>query len=352
MITTPTNLTIADYCQAMERNGIRVNREYQRSEKVWPSAARSFLIETILLGFPMPKLAHYQVTDLKTRKISKEIVDGQQRSMAILDFYQGKFKLSRTIETEELQGKSYSQLNPEYQQRFLDYSLSIDLFVGATLEQVREVFRRINSYTVPLNPEEKRHAVFQGKFKWFVHRLARKFDESFSRIGVFGEKQLVRMQDTKLIAEIVHALVYGIQTTKGEDLFMLYKEFNEEFADESRVERQLTAAFDQLISWTDLHNTAVMKPNQVYALVLALIHLRTPVATLNEAYSSAGQKSFDTGVVIPRLSTLAEVLETEVDSVPRKHRRFAQASAEKTNVKEPREIRFATYCAALDLRHA
>jgi hypothetical protein len=76
MTTTPTDLTVADYCQAMERNEIRVNREYQRSDRVWPNAARSFLIETILLGFPMPKLAHYQVTDLRTRKVTKEIVDG------------------------------------------------------------------------------------------------------------------------------------------------------------------------------------------------------------------------------------------------------------------------------------
>lgn len=40
MTTTPTNLTVADYCQAMERNEIRVNREYQRTERVWPTAVR------------------------------------------------------------------------------------------------------------------------------------------------------------------------------------------------------------------------------------------------------------------------------------------------------------------------
>ena len=62
-------------------------------------------------------LAHYQVTDLKTRKVTKEIVDGQQRSVAIMDFYQGKYKLSRVIETDEYRGKAYNDLEPEQQQQ-------------------------------------------------------------------------------------------------------------------------------------------------------------------------------------------------------------------------------------------
>jgi hypothetical protein len=300
------------------------------------------------LGFPMPKLAHYQVTDLKTRKVVKEIVDGQQRSVAILDFYQGKFRLSRTIETEELKNKSYTTLGPAYQQRFLDYPLSIDLFVGATLEQIREIFRRINSYTVPLNPEEKRHAVFQGTFKWFVHRLARRFDESFSRIGLFGEKQLVRMQDTKLIAEIVHALQNGIQTTKARELFELYKQFDKTFPDAARTDKQVTAAFDQLISWDDLHHAALMKPHQVYALGLAIIHMRTPIASLTPYYTSPALKSFDDEVVMPRLTALADVLSKDLDDVPKRFRKFAAASSEQTNVGEGRQTRFINYCRALD----
>ena len=48
MHITSTDYTVADYCQAMERKEIIVNRAYQRSDKVWLPVARSFLIETIL----------------------------------------------------------------------------------------------------------------------------------------------------------------------------------------------------------------------------------------------------------------------------------------------------------------
>jgi len=116
MIIQSTNYTIADYCAAMLRKEIIVNRDYQRSDKVWPPAARSFLIETILLNYSMPKLSLYQVTDVRSRKTYKEIVDGQQRSITILDFYNDKLRLSKLSGIPEAAGKLYSQLDSDYRQ--------------------------------------------------------------------------------------------------------------------------------------------------------------------------------------------------------------------------------------------
>ena len=99
-----TNMTVADYCNAMRRGEITVNTDYQRSDQVWPPIARSFLIETILLNFPIPKLFLYQVTDLKSRQTVKEIVDGQQRSMAVKDFFENHLRLSKSLELEEAAG--------------------------------------------------------------------------------------------------------------------------------------------------------------------------------------------------------------------------------------------------------
>jgi len=78
-----TSYTVADYCKDINNGDIVVNRDYQRSDKVWPPAARSYLIESILLGYPIPQLYLYPKTDLKSKKTIREIVDGQQRSQAI-----------------------------------------------------------------------------------------------------------------------------------------------------------------------------------------------------------------------------------------------------------------------------
>lgn len=345
MNIVPTNFTAVDYCQAIDDGGIVVNREYQRSDKVWPPAARSYLIETMLLGYPMPKLSLYQVTDVKTKKTYKEIVDGQQRSMAILDFIKGRLRLSSSLETEEVAGKTYSELEDEYKQRFLDYRLSFDLFVSTTPEEVREVFRRMNSYTIPLNPEEHRHASYQGQFKWFIYRLARRFDESFVKIGLFGPKQLVRMADTKLLSEVCHALLYGIQTTNKAKLDKLYKEGDKEFPGEKAHASKISGALDQLLEWPEIHGGALMKPYIVYALVLAVIHMRRPVSSLQPVFNSLELREFTKELVLTNLTQLAAALDNP-DGFP-DYEEFVAACSSRTNVRAQRELRFKWLCKAL-----
>ena len=88
----------------------------------------------------------------------------------------------------------------------LNYHLGIDTFVGATPDEIRQTFKRMNSYTVPLNPQEKRHAEYQGAFKWFITDLSDKYAETFKKIGVFTEKQLTRMDDSELLFDIIFTL--------------------------------------------------------------------------------------------------------------------------------------------------
>ena len=81
------NMTIVDYLNAYDRAEVIVNRDYQRSPARWPAAAQAFFIETIMRGFPIPRLALFTKTDLKARRTVKEIVDGQQRTHAIRAFF-------------------------------------------------------------------------------------------------------------------------------------------------------------------------------------------------------------------------------------------------------------------------
>src|ERR1700722_10542998 len=152
MQLVPTHMTVANYCAGLEDGSIKINREYQRSDRVWPDAAQSFLIETILLGYPVPKLALYQETDRISRKTVNEIVDGQQRTVAIRSFFDNVLRLKSDLELVEAAGKTYEELDVTLQDKFLEYALGFDQFVGASPTDVREVFRRINSYEVPLNP--------------------------------------------------------------------------------------------------------------------------------------------------------------------------------------------------------
>lgn len=345
MQIVPTNMTVADYCDAMNARDILVNRDYQRSDQVWPSTARSFLIETILMGFPVPKLSLYQRTDLKTKKTYKEIVDGQQRSTAIVDFFNGKFRLSPSLELAGAAGKKYDDLHPDLQDVFLTYSLTIDLFVSASPEEVRDVFRRMNSYTVPLNPEEQRHASRQGPFKWSINRTSKKYNEQLIEIGVFTPKQVIRMADAKLLTEVTHALYYGITTTSKKKLDDLYKEFDVNYPGEKEVEGRFKDAIGFVVAMPEIHGTSLMKPHVMYALLLAIMHMNEPLEMLEELAPGGERASFDYDNAVSNLTALADAWDNGEDSGD--FADFVKASSERTNVKAQRETRFRWLYTAL-----
>lgn len=338
MLIIANNTPIADYCRDLDRREITVNRDYQRSDKVWPPAARSFLIETILLGYPMPKLSLHQITDLRTKATVKEIVDGQQRSQAIFDFYQNRLQLSKKLSLDEASGKTYEELSDDLKSRFLSYSLNVDLFVAATEDEVREAFRRINSYTVPLNPEEQRHAKFQGPFKWFVHRLSRDLDEGLLAMGVFGPKQVFRMADAKLWTELADALLNGISTTNPTKLNALYQSRDVNFPEEQELDSRFRRAVDFLVQLPELHHTELMKPYQFYSLLLAVTDFLDPAPKLATIMVPHGRQTLDRDTVVANLTALAAAIESRDDHSP--YRQYVAASVSRTNVSSQRSDRF------------
>lgn len=329
----------------MERGEIQVNREYQRSNKIWPVAAQSYLIESILLGFPIPKLTLRQVTDIKTRASFREIVDGQQRSQAIADFYNGRLRLSDRVDTEELKGQKLSELDESYQTAFLNYRLAVDVFVGASDHDVRETFRRMNSYMVPLNPEEQRHAEFQGPFKWFIHRLAKRYDRHFTMSGLFKEKSLLRMQDMKLLTEVAHAFYHGIQTTNKSLLQALYKRFEQKFVGEGELEARIATALDRLFSWESLTNGELMKPFMAYSLILAIMHADRPIDTLSPAVNGLHGNISENAEA--NLTALAEDFTNRDEEVDITYKRFVDASTKSTNTRANRATRFGYFFRAI-----
>jgi hypothetical protein len=345
MQVTASNFTVAEYCGQMRAGGIVVNHDYQRSDQVWPAAARSYLIETILLGYPMPKLALHQTTDLKTRRTKKEVVDGQQRSRAIADFFEGKLRLAGNTKYAR---RTYSQLEPEDQQRFVDYSLSVDLFVGATAEEIRQVFRRMNSYTVPLNPQEKRHATHQGPLKWFIVAMTERYAGALLEIGVFNERQLSRMADAALLSDIIFTLSSGIKSASDASIDKFYGSNETEFPEAAEMERRIGSAMDLVMQWRDIHESPLMKSYNFYTLILAISHAQHPSPILDESYPRTERLTIDPAFALPNLTALSSALEN-----PQAFPAFATwvaACSKATNRIDPRRMRFEWISRALESR--
>ena len=164
-------------------------------------------------------------------------------------FYQNKQKLTINIDTEELRGLTYSQLDDQWKSIFLSYSLPIDQFQGTSDEEIRAAFRRMNANNIPLNDEEQRNAQFQGEFKWFIVRLRRQAPADAEsnrpilapRSGPYGRFSLNS-------SEMALALESGFSTVKRQQIDALYKKYNAAFPEADKFERLLSTAIETVIS--------------------------------------------------------------------------------------------------------
>jgi len=337
-------MSVGDYCKALNEELITVNEEYQRNAGIWASYARSFFIESILLEYPIPKIFLYAKVDLRTRSTIKEIVDGQQRSHTLQSFYNGKFKLSIKIETEELRGKNYNQLSEEFQSSFISYSLPIDEFRGVQPVEIQESFRRMNASNVPLNDEEQRNAKYQGPFKWFVQRLAQRFSEPLRATGILSRRDIIRMGDSKLFAEIIHTVLNGFVTTKAAQIDALYRRFNITFEEEDQYLAYMTTGLDRALQEVSGGERELLRGYMFQTIALIFIDRHFNLGLKQKAVDSAPE-------VAAALQAGALDLAILIDGLrdPESHPALSEfvEATKGTNVGRAKAVRFLYLDAAL-----
>ena len=269
MQITRNVFTISDLTNWYEDKTLIVNKDYQREGGIWVTNARTYFIDTILNGFPFPKITIRQIIDLKSRKTIREIIDGQQRMMTISSFINSEYALSSV--SENYGGKKFSDLDPEVQEAVLRYEVSVDMVISATEEEVLEIFRRMNSYTLALNPPEQRHASYQGEFKWFIKDLIKTYDLMLLNFKTLTKKQISRMGDADLLTELVQILLTGVVSRSKSSLDKLYYNYDQSFPNKNSIDAKTKAILnfikDDLVQ---VGNSGYLSGYMLYSLFAAL----------------------------------------------------------------------------------
>src|SRR5690349_3820949 len=112
---------ISDFLEWDHDKRLILNPHFQRGS-VWSPDARIYLIDTILRQLPIPKIYMRTTIDPRTKRSIREVVDGQQRLRAIIDFTNDLFSLSKRA--AEFAGLKFSTLDGELQEKFLTYPLA------------------------------------------------------------------------------------------------------------------------------------------------------------------------------------------------------------------------------------
>jgi hypothetical protein len=344
MNISSSTYSISEIKDMLERRDLVVNEEYQRAPRLWPSGPRSYFIDTILCEFPFPKLYFYEFLD-RNRKTKREIVDGQQRVLTIVDFVADKFRLGNA--SANYSGRRFSELPEEVQEKFLGYAVAVDVIRNAEKAEILQMFRRMNAYTLPLNEAEKRHSSFFGEFKGFVNRLADKYAALFSEWDVLTKRQIVRMADAELITEMALALEQGTISTSNKHLLHLYKTYDAAFPQAQEYGPRIEAALDFVIAnFSPLRGSYMMKPYVLHSLFSALVHNRYGLPGFEQKTGIASIQSFTPNVdaAINGLKALASAHESkdQGDLKP-----YVDACSAGSNREQQRTVRVSYICRAL-----
>ena len=213
--------SIADVSEWYGNGLLELSPEFQR-RSVWTEKAKSYLIDTIIRGKPIPKLLITQ--RLEGRRNVRVVIDGQQRVRAILGFIDGDFRISRA-HNRDLARLTYEGLPKELQDDFLTYELGVDLLFDPSYEDTLDIFTRINSYTVNLNRQERINAQYVGYFKQYVYRYGLRYVRYFIEGRIMNKERVSRMAEAELSADLFMALIDGVQTNKNVEQY--YKRYEE-----------------------------------------------------------------------------------------------------------------------------
>jgi hypothetical protein len=206
MPSLPQTYTISDFIEWSRKGQLRLDPDFQRGS-VWTPAARVFLIDTILNDLPIPQIYFRSTVDANTQTTVREVVDGQQRLRAILDFASGKLRL--TSKAPKYRGKLYDNLDLEDKETFLNYKVAVVQLLNATNADVLEVFARLNSYSVKVTPAELRHAEYSEPVKWAIYDATRQWPALWDEYKIVSVRDSVRLKNTSTIAELFIILDTG-----------------------------------------------------------------------------------------------------------------------------------------------
>ena len=199
------------------------------------------------------------------------------------------------------------------QAKFMSYSVPVDNILSATSGEILEMFRRMNSLTVTLNPAEKRHSGFLGPFKWFINELADLYSPMFVEFGVLTQKQILRMADAELLLEFVQIFLSGIVNKQDRALHNLYKDYDKEFPQEPEIRIKVTDVLNFIRdSLGGFSKSFLFKSYVLHSLCAALIHNKfSPEHLVSAELTDApiGRFWVNAETCVPRLRALIEAHE-------------------------------------------
>jgi hypothetical protein len=274
--------SISDFLEWRKNSILDISPEFQR-RGVWTRAAKSFLIDTIIRGKPIPKLLLTQ--SLRDQRNIRTVVDGQQRLRTIFEFVSNDFTILKA-HNEEYASATFSELPQGVQNEILKYEVGVDVLFDVDFKDLLDIFARINTYSVVLNTQEKFNAKYLGVFKTYAYELGRDYVDYFVSAAILTRKLVSRMAEAQLSSDLLVILCDGVQTVKNIERFYRKYETIEDVPPELRTARDnfhtVMALVGGIYKADEMGNTNWARPHWFYSLFSVVAHALFGVGGLSD----------------------------------------------------------------------
>lgn len=201
----PSDLTLKGYLDKWNEKQLYIP-PFQRYY-VWDQVQASKLIESFLLGLPVPGVFLY-----KERKSNRlQIIDGQQRISSVIRYFTNDFD-GKPFRLKNVQpkweGKKYMDLSEPDRYQLNDTVLRATIVQQLDPEDdssIYHIFERLNTGGVKLSPMEIRKCVYLSEF----YKLLEKLNTNENWRNLLGKKMIdKRLRDIEFILRIIGLYEY------------------------------------------------------------------------------------------------------------------------------------------------
>ena len=203
--------------------------DFQR-EFVWKLKQKSELIESILMGIPLPMIYFFEGEDGII-----QVVDGKQRLTSLFEFLDNKYPLSHSLSIlRHLRGRKFKELTAAERTKIARHQFVTQTIIPPTPDKIKfDIFERVNRKGTTLNNQEMRNALYQGKSTSFLEKLAK---NKFFKKATGNSVSPTRMKDRYMILRFLAFYLWKEKLLKDKDGNLVdYKSDIDEFLGKTMV---------------------------------------------------------------------------------------------------------------------
>lgn len=207
---TSRDWTVATIVQQVQNGNIDLDPAFQR-RNAWRDPRRSRLIESFILGFPVPQIVLAENPHHRGQFI---VIDGKQRLLTIAGFHLPEYReywtqprLTSLNVLTELNRVTIDdfQSKPEFaseRRQLTNADIRTTVLSGFVNENILfDIFYRINTGSVPLSSQELRQALHRGKFSSYLTQITNETNPLWDVLNITAPDP--RLRDTELLLRLI-----------------------------------------------------------------------------------------------------------------------------------------------------